>query len=94
MIRQWPGIYIPSSPDRNQRNPLSSRGPRSINGGGCKIALYLDGVKWPFAFEDIVPEQLAGLEYYASPATTPTEWARLGNHCGVILMHSRYKTGK
>jgi hypothetical protein len=97
LVRGWPGMSVPSNPNPVNRDPVSTRGPRSINGGACKIAVYLDGIPVSYKglhFDEVKPEELAGLEYYAGPATTPVEYASLGNVCGVILMHSRYKTGK
>ena len=80
LVRQWPGIYIPSRPNPRDRDPISTRG------GGCKVALYLDGVRLTIGFDEVPPESLAGLEYYPGPASIPVEYARLNNQCGVILM--------
>jgi hypothetical protein len=65
-----------------------------MGGGGCRIALYLDGVRLAIPFDEVPPETLAGLEYYPGAASVPIEYARLNNQCGVILLHSRYKVGK
>jgi hypothetical protein len=95
LIRQWPGIYIPPGRAARDRDPQSRRGIKSImGGGGCRIALYLDGVRLAIPFDEVPPETLAGLEYYPGAASVPIEYARLNNQCGVILLHSRYKVGK
>jgi hypothetical protein len=93
LIRQWPGLYIPQGRTAQERDPVSRRGIKSLS-GTCKIALYLDGFRLAIPLDDVPPETLAGVEYYPGAASIPIEYARPGNECGVILLHSRYRTGK
>jgi hypothetical protein len=96
LTRQWPGIYFPPGRTRyGPRDPVSTRGVKSLTGGAtCAIALYRDGVKLDVPLDEVPPETLAGVEYYPGPASTPAEYAHLNNICGVMILHSRYMTGK
>jgi hypothetical protein len=90
LVRQWPGIYIPAG--RLDHEPVSKRGIKSIlGGGGCRIAVYLDGVRLSIPFDQVPPETLTGVEYFPGPSSTPVEYIHLNDHSGGIMLHSRYK---
>jgi hypothetical protein len=94
LIQQWPGLYVPG---RRGSWPQSTRGAKSLR-GGCQMAVYLDGIRLDPNDGDLdsvaPPERLAAVEYYPGPSSVPPEYARLNTQCGVIVLHSRYKTGK
>jgi hypothetical protein len=63
----------------------STRGPRSIHGDLCQVAVYFDGVRVSTGEGDLVPLRLlAGVEYY-TPGFVPVQYRRLGSECGVML---------
>jgi hypothetical protein len=62
----------------------------------CYAQVYLDGVLMnpgqptsPFDLNELQTVQLEGIEYYASPAQVPVQYARLNSPCGVLVLHSR-----
>jgi hypothetical protein len=96
LMRQWPGLRIPTSPVDTW--PISARGVKSF-GRGCAVTVYLDGVRLDPAHDRDLdhiapPSTLAGVEWYPGAATVPPEYARLNANCGVLVLHSRYKAGK
>jgi hypothetical protein len=96
LLRQWPGLHIPADPLNSY--PQTTRGVKSLQ-GGCNVAVFLDGrLLDPKLDKDLdhiaPPDQLAGIEWYAGGATVPPEYVRLNAHCGVLVLHSRYKVGK
>ena len=73
-----------------------SRGPRSINAPSCLANVYLDRMLVygrptdpPFDVNTILPEEIEGIEYYASAAVTPMEYSTLNSACGVIVIWTR-----
>ena len=84
----------------------SKRGIKSTRQATCLIPIYLDGILQnrgavqgrsaigDLKIDDFPPDILAGLEYFPGGASVPIEYARLNHDCGVILLHSRYKTKK
>ena len=96
LLRQWPGMHIPADPMNSY--PQTARGTKSLQ-GGCDVAVFFDGRQLdPKTDKDLdriaPPEVLAAVEWYPGGATVPTEYARLNAHCGVLVLHSKYKTGK
>jgi hypothetical protein len=94
LINQWPGLRVASSPGDSY--PQSTRGVKSIVGEGCDVAVFFDGrLLDPKTDRDLdhiaPPDILAGVEWYAGVSTVPPEYARLNNHCGVLVLHSKYK---
>jgi hypothetical protein len=68
-------------------------------GGGCRVTVFLDGRRLDHRVDQDLdhiapPETLAGIEWYPGGASVPPEYARLNAHCGVLVLHSRYKVGK
>ena len=97
LLMQWPGLVVPT---RNPRDnwPMPNRGPKSFD-GGCDVTVFLDGVRLdPKVDRDLdrlaPPDMLAGIEWYPGGASIPPEYVRLNAHCGVLVLHSRYKAGK
>ncbi|MDQ2668334.1 MAG: carboxypeptidase regulatory-like domain-containing protein [Gemmatimonadota bacterium] len=73
-----------------------SRGPRSINTPTCLANVYLDRTLMygkrgdpPFNINSIPPEEIEGIEYFGSAATTPLEYSTLNSACGVIVIWTR-----
>ena len=62
----------------------------------CYAQVYLDGRVMnpgrptePFDVNTLPIAQLEGIEWYASAAQTPVEYARLNSNCGVLVLWSR-----
>jgi hypothetical protein len=97
LLRQWPGIYIPSG-DRMRTYPQTTRGVKSL-GSKCDVAVFFDGrLLDPRVDQDLdhiaPPEILGAIEWYPGASTVPPEYSRLNTNCGVLVLHSRYKFGK
>ena len=98
LLMQWPGLTIPTQRPTDTW-PLPNRGIKSIGGGGCRVAVFLDGRRLDHRVDHDLdhiapPETLAGIEWYPGGASVPPMYARLNAHCGVLVLHSRYKAGK
>ena len=88
------GVHITGTSPRAY--VAGSRGPRSITSGTCLATVYLDRMLIygrpgdpPFDVNTIAPEQIEAIEYYASAAVTPMEYAALNSQCGVIVIWTR-----
>jgi hypothetical protein len=102
LVVQFPGLLY----DFTTGLVSSKRGIKSTRQATCPIPIYLDGVLQnrgavqgrsligDMKIDDFPPDILAGLEYFPGGASVPIEYARLNHDCGVILLHSRYKTEK
>ncbi len=62
----------------------------------CYAQVYLDNSLMnpgqpadPFDVNQFSPDQIESIEWYASPAQTPSKYARLNSSCGVYVMHTR-----
>jgi hypothetical protein len=62
----------------------------------CYAQVYLDNHLMnpgqptePFDVNSFSSKQIEAIEYYASPAETPSKYARLNSPCGVYVMHTR-----
>jgi hypothetical protein len=59
---------------------------------GCPMQVYIDGVPMPTPFSlDLLPSprNLAGVELYSGPATTPPQFGGADRRCGVILVWTK-----
>jgi hypothetical protein len=62
----------------------------------CYAQVYLDNTLMnpgqpsePFDVNQFAADQIEAIEWYASPAQTPSKYARLNSACGVYVMHTR-----
>lgn len=80
--------------------PVSARATGGMTSTGqapCFMTVYLDNVPMPAPFNlDLLPSphEIAGIEVYAGAATTPIQYAGLGNSCGIILVWTRDGVGE
>lgn len=80
---------------RNSNNgEVQIFGPRlSISTGYCPLALMVDGVVIPNAqgsIDTLVPvSMIAAIEVYNSGTSVPSDLARMGTDCGVIVVWTR-----
>ncbi len=74
---------------------LSRRAGGSLTGegsGACPMQILLDGIVLPRFFNlDLLPppKQIAGIEIYNGPATTPPEFSGPDRRCGTIAVWTR-----
>jgi hypothetical protein len=64
--------------------------------GPCYSTVIVDGVvvftrppQPRFNVNTIPPEQIAGIEFYAGPSTTPVEYNATGNACGAVVIWTK-----
>jgi hypothetical protein len=70
---------------------------RGAVSGRCYARVVLDGAvvyhgryQEPlFDINTMLPQQIEGIEYYASPSQTPLEYSTLNSHCGVLVIWTR-----
>jgi hypothetical protein len=71
---------------------LSAREGGNPSVGACPMQVYLDQVPLPTPFNlDLLPSprDLAGIEVYSGPSTTPPQFAGSNRGCGVILVWTK-----
>jgi hypothetical protein len=80
------GYYCPTAGDRAQGITLCA----------CYARVYVDNRLMnsgkptePFDINTIPPEQVAGIELYTTPASTPARYSQLDAVCGVMLVWTR-----
>jgi hypothetical protein len=59
---------------------------------GCPIEVYVDNIRMPtpFNLDDLPPaSSLAGIEFYAGPASTPPQFGGVNRRCGVIVVWTK-----
>ncbi len=63
---------------------------------GCYALVYVDNHLMnggtptePYDVNSIAPDQIEGVEWYASPAETPSQYTKLNSPCGVLVIHTR-----
>ncbi len=68
---------------------------------GCYAQVYLDNQLQnpmaptePFDVNSIPVTQIEAIEWYASPAQTPSQYSRLNSLCGVLVIHTRRYDGR
>jgi carboxypeptidase family protein/TonB-dependent receptor-like protein len=94
VMTRVPGLRFKEGPFGTV-SAYSTRGPRSIHGDFCTVAVYFDGVRVSTAAVDLAPlSLLAGIEYY-TPGFVPVQYRSLGAAagedrgsaaCGVLLL--------
>jgi hypothetical protein len=68
---------------------------RSHGMGDCQPSVFLDGMAMNrdgdgnVSLDMVIPENVAGMEVYAGPATIPAEYNLTGSACGVILLWTK-----
>jgi len=63
----------------------------------CYAHVYVDGVLIngthnptdPFDLNEISPQSIEAMEFYAGPAETPMKYSRSGSGCGVLVIWLR-----
>jgi hypothetical protein len=97
-LRYAPSVTL--TPSNNASgNPqlvaISKREGGSVFGEGanaCAMAVVIDGIPMPprFPLELLpTPKEIAGIEIYSGPATTPAQFSGLDRRCGVIAVWTR-----
>ncbi len=63
---------------------------------GCYAQVWIDNQLMnpssptePYDINGIAPDQIEALEWYGSPAQTPSKYSKLNSNCGVIVIHTR-----
>lgn len=63
---------------------------------GCYAKVYVDAMLMnpttpaePFDVNGIAPDRIQSVEWYASPAQTPSRYTTLNSPCGVLVIHTR-----
>lgn len=81
------GIYCPTEGEKRANGVPSC---------SCFAQIYVDGRLMnperptePYDLNTLVPEELAGVEFYATPASTPGRYSNLNSKCGVMLVWTR-----
>jgi hypothetical protein len=72
--------------------PTRRKGQQEETVQGCPMQVYIDGVPMPTPFSlDLLPSprNLAGIELYSGPATTPPQFGGADRRCGVILVWTK-----
>lgn len=97
-LRYAPSVTL--TPSHNATgNPelvaISKREGGSVFGEGanaCAMAVVIDGIPMParFPLELLpTPREIAGIEIYSGPATTPPQFSGLDRRCGIIAIWTR-----
>jgi hypothetical protein len=86
-----PGIRAMPGDRPGQYVLVSRRGsPRFMDRGPCEIDIYLDGVRMPQLFlEVLAPQDLAGAELY-SMESAPPQFRIQSKACNVLLLWTRW----
>jgi hypothetical protein len=94
LFRSIPQINV--SPDNSsavtQYYALSAREGANPSLGACPMTVLLDQVPLPTPFNlDLLPppHDLAGIEIYPGPSTTPPQFGGFNKGCGVILVWTK-----
>src|SRR6185437_7361894 len=94
LFRAIPQINV--SPDNSgavtQYYALSAREGANPTLGACPMSVLLDQVPLPTPFNlDLLPapSEIAGIEIYPGPSTTPPQFAGFNKGCGVILVWTK-----
>ena len=76
----------------------SARGHKVVAGPAaniapCVMAVGVDGQikEWGYPVDEIVPNEIYGIEVYSGPSTMPREFATLvrDNYCGIVMIWTR-----
>jgi Carboxypeptidase regulatory-like domain/TonB-dependent Receptor Plug Domain len=104
LVRMFRGITVKQQSNANgisEYFAVSGRGSTPGESGsrgikpailGCPIEVHVDGVRMstPFSLDQLPsPKDLAGIEYYAGPASTPPQFGGVNRRCGVIMVWTK-----
>lgn len=84
LFRGIPGVRLRQGRTLNQMVPVTASRRLSDN-GDCPIAIYLDGVRWTGAVDELELEWIEGFEVYIGPAEIPAQYGATSDACGVAL---------
>ena len=94
LFRRFQSVNV--APSRTRSMPeyfaLSRREGANPSLGACPMQVVLDQVPLPMPFNlDLLPppRDLAGIEVYAGPSTTPLQFSGYNRGCGVILVWTK-----
>ena len=76
----------------DQYRIMTRRGTQEQAMQGCPMQVYIDGVAMPtpFSLDELPsPRNIAGVELYSGPATTPVEFGGAERKCGVVAVWTR-----
>ena len=86
LVRTLPSVNIVCPPTGARRGECWAVGVRR----SCPVDVYINGVySTDNDLEKLLVSEYAGVEFYAGPATTPTEYNKTGSSCGVLLFWLR-----
>ncbi|MEA3245313.1 MAG: Plug domain-containing protein, partial [Gemmatimonadota bacterium] len=95
LIRRFPSINVSPSYGKGAMAEwfaISKREGANPTLGACPMAVYVDYVPMPTPFNlDLLPSprNIAGIEVYNGPSTTPPQFAGFNRGCGVILVWTK-----
>jgi hypothetical protein len=83
------GVYVASRTERAAGMPAAA----------CYAQVYVDGVLMngikeptePYDVNQILPDDIQAIEFYAGAAETPFEYSRMGSSCGVLVVWTSLK---
>jgi len=90
ILRRVPGVYLVPGGFGRGNIILSMRGTGLV--GSCAPLIFLDGVlmrteQSPDTY--LNPDEVAGVEVYNGPATTPERFKTIDSPCGVVVVWTR-----
>ena len=91
-LKRFPGLKIGRGRFLSEAYVLSTRSPGklALAGGGCRAAIWLDGVKLTdFSVNQLDPSMIAAVEWYAGPASVPAKFNVTSSVCGVLVIWTR-----
>jgi len=91
-LKKLPGLKIGRGRFSNEAYVLSTRSPGKLafGGGGCRAAIWLDGViLTDLNVNELDPTMIAAVEWYAGPASVPAKFNVTSSVCGVLVIWTR-----
>ena len=94
-ISVLPGLKVMRTTFSNTVVIVSTRGTQSfkLQGSQCAVAIYLDGAylgtSADYNVNELQSTDVAGVEWYAGPATIPPRFNSTRNACGVLVIWTR-----
>lgn len=91
LLRRMRGIRVVcSSRGLTRCVPVVTRAAGSLRGTRCTPQIYLDGMRMRgFGIDDVIPEDLEGIEVYTGPSQVPPRFGAISARCGVIALWTR-----
>ena len=94
LFRRFTSVYVGPSHTSAMTEyfALSRREGGNPTLGACPMTVYVDQVPMPTPFNlDLLPtpKDLAGIEVYSGPSTTPPQFSGVNRGCGVILVWTK-----